>query len=286
MSVASSEYVVEFYCSFVNDKTLWIVMALQEGSIRDVLKYKYQQGFQEESVIATIIYQTLQGLNFLHEKHMIHRDIKAGNILFNKEGQIKLADFGVSAILASHDERCSTLVGTYHWMAPEVIDPTLAGGYDFLADIWSLGITCIELAYGNAPYSQQRPGSVFMLILKNDPPSLKDPRLESVPAKTFSPTFSEFVSRCLEKDPTKRLSASKLLGHKFFKTILPAESMKEVLCGLPSLKERFQDQGAIIKKNFEEKVKNLPTKLSVRLLSSNINSNTQGTNNTNPNSNH
>jgi len=268
MSVASSEHVVEFYCSFVNEKTLWIVMALQEGgSIRDVLKYKYPQGFQDETVIATIIYQTLQGINFLHEKHMIHRDIKAGNILFNKEGQIKIADFGVSAILASHDERCQTLVGTYHWMAPEVIDPQLAGGsYDFLADVWSLGITCIELAYGNAPYSQHRPASVFILILKNDPPSLKDPRLDSVPTKTFSPTFMEFVSRCLEKDPSKRLSASKLLGHKFFKTILPAETIKDVLGGLPSLPERYLQQQAKI---IRELPKVLSNKLSVRILNSN-----------------
>jgi len=263
MSVASSEYVVELYCSFVLDKTLWIIMALQEGSLRDVLKYKFPQGFQDESVIATIVYQTLQGVNFLHEKHMIHRDIKAGNILFNKEGQIKLADFGVSAILASDDKRCSTLVGTYHWMAPEVIDPSIARGYDFLADIWSLGITCIELAYGNVPYSQHRPGSVFVLILKNEPPSLQDPRVESVLKRTFSPAFSEFVSRCLEKDPSKRLAALKLLGHRFFRNILPAEKMRDILSGLPSLQERFQQHEAKIKQTMEEKAK--PFKLSTRI---------------------
>jgi len=253
MSVATSEYVVELYCSFVLDKTLWIVMALQEGSLRDVLKYKFPQGFQDESVVATIVYQTLQGLNFLHEKHMIHRDIKAGNILFNKEGQIKLADFGVSAILASDDKRCSTLVGTYHWMAPEVIDPSIASGYDFLADIWSLGITCIELAYGSVPYTQHRPGNVFVLILRNQPPSLQDPRLESVAKRTFSPAFSEFVSRCLEKDPSKRLAASKLLGHRFFRTILPAEKMKEILSGLPTLQERYHQHEAKIKQTIEAK---------------------------------
>jgi len=252
MSVASSDFVVEFYCSFVQDQTLWIVMSLQEGSIRDVLKYKYPQGFQEEAVIATIINQTLQGLNYLHEKRMIHRDIKAGNILFNKDGHIKLADFGVSAVLASHDQKCSTLAGTYHWMAPEVIDPSIAqGGYDFLADIWSLGITCIELAYGNAPYSQHRPNQVIVLILNNEPPSLEKPRVATATPRTFSSTFVDFVSRCLQHDPTKRLAASKLLGHKFVKTTstLPAESMKEVLGGLPSSKERFLQQEQKIREN-------------------------------------
>jgi len=237
----------------------------------DVIKYKYPQGFQDEIVIASIVYQTLQGLNFLHEKHMIHRDIKAGNILFNEEGQIKIADFGVSAILASHDQRCSTLVGTFHWMAPEVIDPTIASGYDFLADIWSLGITCIELAYGKVPYSQHRPASVFVYILKNEPPSLQDPRLES-PTRTFSPTFIEFVSRCLEKDPSLRLAASRLLGHRFFRTMLSAERMREILSGLPSLQERFKQQETKVKQNFEDKVKP-GVKLSARLLNPNNNNN-------------
>jgi serine/threonine-protein kinase OSR1/STK39 len=250
MSVASSDFVVEFYCSFVQDQTLWIVMSLQEGSIRDVLKYKYPQGFQDEAVIATIIHQTLQGLNYLHEKHMIHRDIKAGNILFNKDGHIKLADFGVSAVLASHDQKCSTLAGTYHWMAPEVIDPSIAqGGYDFLADIWSLGITCIELAYGSAPYSQHRPNQVIVLILNNEPPSLEKPRVATATTRTFSSTFVDFVSRCLQHDPTKRLPANKLLGHKFVRTTLPAESMKDVLGGLPSSKERFLQQEQKIREN-------------------------------------
>jgi len=129
------------------------------------------------------------------------------------------------------------------------------------------------LAYGNAPYSQHRPGSVFVLILKNEPPSLEDPRLESVPAKSFSPTFSEFVSRCLEKDPSKRLPAAKLLGHRFFKTILPTETVKEVLGGLPSLPERYQQQERKMKESLEGKVRQIPNKLSVRLLNNNTNPN-------------
>jgi len=181
--VTSSEYVVRFHCSFVFEETLWIVMDLQEGSVRDVLKWKYPHGIDDETVLCTILYQALQGINFLHEQYMIHRDIKAGNILFNKEGQIKLADFGVSALLESHDERRTTMAGTWHWMAPEVIDPSDHGGHDFKADIWSLGITCIELAYGVAPYGDARPNQVIVYIMQNPPPTLDNPRVPTTNIK-------------------------------------------------------------------------------------------------------
>lgn len=153
--------IVEFYCSFVDNDMLWIVMELMEGSLRDVIKWKFQRGIdvrdsllpillilflpssQDERVIAAILRETVRGLAFLHNNtpKFIHRDIKSGNLLFDKEGNVKLADFGpplshtslsstlltlagVSAILASHDERRTTMAGTWHWMAPEVIDPS------------------------------------------------------------------------------------------------------------------------------------------------------------------
>jgi len=242
--MTSSEYVVQFHCSFVHGETLWIVMDLQEGSIRDVIKWKYKSGIDNESIIASIAYQTLKGLNFLHGLRIIHRDIKTGNRLFNIEGKIKLADFGVSAILASHDEKRQTMAGTWHWMAPEVIDPSEYGGYDFKADIWSLGITCIELAYGVAPYFDVRPNKVIVYILQNSPPSLDDPRISSsTEIKRYSSTFKEFVTRCLQQDPHKRPSAENMLNHKFFKELPQTAQMKEALTdNLPSLGERFKIQ--------------------------------------------
>jgi len=242
--VTSSEYVVQFHCSFVHEETLWIVMDLQEGSVRDVLKWKYLQGIDDESVIASIICQTLRGINFLHGQKMIHRDIKAGNILFNKEGSIKLADFGVSAILASHDEKCHTMAGTWHWMAPEVIDPSDLGGYDFKADIWSLGITCIELAYGVAPYGDVRPNQVIVYILQNEPPTLDNPHMPlTSTVKKYSSILKEFVSRCLQRDPIRRPSAENMLNHKLFKDLpKPQHMITALLEGLPSLGERFQKQ--------------------------------------------
>jgi len=251
--VQASEYVVQFHCSFVNEETLWIVMDLQEGSIRDVLKWKYTQGIDDESIIATIIYQTLLGIKFLHEQKMIHRDIKAGNILFNREGNIKLADFGVSAILASNDEKRKTMVGTWHWMAPEVIDPSDCGGYDFKADIWSLGITCIELAYGVAPYSEVKPPQVIVYILQNEPPSLDNPRIpnpSSSPSpspspiiKTYTTSFKDFVARCLQQDPRNRPAAERILSHRFLSKTSPTPQMRKALLdNLPSLGERFLKQ--------------------------------------------
>jgi len=242
--VQASEYVVQFHCSFVNEETLWIVMDLQEGSVRDVLKCKYNQGIDDEVIIATIIYQTLHGIKFLHDQKMIHRDIKAGNILFNKEGNIKLADFGVSAILDSKDDKKQTMVGTWHWMAPEVIDPAEWGGYDFKADIWSLGITCIELAYGVAPYSEVKPPQVIIYIMQNEPPTLDVPHVPpstSQTPKSYSNNFREFVTKCLKRDPRERPTAERMLQHRFFSKTSQTSRMKKALMeNLPSLGERFK----------------------------------------------
>jgi len=235
--VTTSEYVVPFYCSFIHLKTLWVVMELQEGSLRDVLKWKYPNGFEDEAVIAHICHSVVEGLSFLHDQKMIHRDIKTGNILFNKDGVIKLADFGVSAIMADKDEKKTTMVGTWQWMAPEVIDPATFGGYDFKADIWSLGITCIELAFGAPPYSSLTPNHVMMNILSKEPPSIK--QLAS-PSKQISNFFSDFVSLCTRKNPVSRPTAQMLSGHKFFREMCSHEDIKKVLLeGLPSLGERF-----------------------------------------------
>jgi len=242
--LVSLEYVVQFHCSFVHEETLWIVMELQAGSIRDVLKWKYKEGIDDESIIASIVFQTLKGINFLNGQRMIHRDIKAGNILFNNEGNIKLADFGVSAILHTHDEKRQTMAGTWHWMAPEVIDPSDYGGYDLKADIWSLGITCIELAYGVAPYNDSRPNQVIVLILENTPPTLDNPRIPSATVpKKYSSHFKDFLTRCLHKDPQKRLTAEILLNHKLFHNLPGIDKMKQALMdGLPSIGERFKIQ--------------------------------------------
>eukprot|EP01121_Diplochlamys_sp_Union-15-3_P010415 TRINITY_DN2918_c0_g1_i2.p1 TRINITY_DN2918_c0_g1~~TRINITY_DN2918_c0_g1_i2.p1 ORF type:complete len:209 (-),score=41.82 TRINITY_DN2918_c0_g1_i2:32-658(-) len=134
-------------------------------------------------------------------------------------------------------------------MAPEVLDPEEYKGYDRKADIWSLGITAIELAYGYPPYAKAQPMKVIMMVMRNAPPSLLNP--ENTRAKndrTFSKTFQNFVSVCLSKDPRKRPTASKLLEHKFFSKAAEKEAeyiKTNLLHGLPSIGERFKKIYAI-----------------------------------------
>ncbi|KAH6575531.1 hypothetical protein BASA50_002962 [Batrachochytrium salamandrivorans] len=171
-----------------------------------------------EKEIACIIRQSLKGLAFLHDRSKIHRDIKCGNILMTDKGEIKLADFGVSTQLTRTFSKRHTFIGTPYWMAPEVITSEQQGtSYDYKADIWSLGITAIEMADGAPPMFDMHPMRVLFMIPKLDPPILKD-------QTKWSADFHNFLRACLEKDPDRRLSASQLLGHPFL-TPLPECSL-------------------------------------------------------------
>ncbi|CAK0760674.1 hypothetical protein CVIRNUC_002790 [Coccomyxa viridis] len=232
--------VLPLYTSFVHEQNLWMVMPyVSSGSVLNIMKYAHPDGL-EEAVIATILKEVLKGLDYMHKNGNIHRDVKAGNILINTDGNVVLADFGVAAQMerggswGNKNVSRNTFVGTPCWMAPEVMEQTQ--GYNSSADIWSFGITILELAHGHAPFARYPPMKVLLMTIQNPPPSL-----ESDSKKHFSKAMRDIVAKCLVKDPTKRPSATQLLDHKFFKTAHdPQYLVKHLLSELPAVTERVK----------------------------------------------
>ncbi|PLW14506.1 hypothetical protein PCASD_19545 [Puccinia coronata f. sp. avenae] len=233
-----SEHIVKYYASFVRGYKLWIVMEyLAGGSCLDLLK----PGPFPEMAIQTVMHELLLGLEYLHAQKKIHRDIKAANILVSSQGKIKLADFGVATQLSNHKSRRHTFVGTPFWMAPEVIKQS---SYDEKADIWSLGITAIELAKGQPPLSEYHPLRVLFLIPKAKPPTLEE-NLEPERLAQYSEDFQDFINACLLKDVELRPTASQLLTHAFIRRHQPAVQLKKGLTGLISHGHKFLSSNSL-----------------------------------------
>ena len=186
------------------------------GSCADLLKPPPHH--VSESHIAIICRELLLGLSYLHNEGKLHRDIKAANILLGMDGRVKLADFGVAAQLVGLKSVRNTFVGTPFWMAPEVIQQE---GHDAKADVWSLGITAMELANGEPPHANVHPMKVLFLI-----PKQSAPRLEG---RQWSKDFRDFVACCLTKDVDGRKSAKELLSHRFIRSAGKVEGLQELI---------------------------------------------------------
>jgi len=209
--------VTRYFRSYVKDTNLWLVMEyVGGGTVRDLLKPHPI----EEKYIAIVCNEVLKGLDYLHSEGLIHRDIKAENLLVNLDGTVKLSDFGVSARLMDKKSKRKSYVGTPYWMAPEVIKGEEIGGYNEKVDIWSLGITCIEMATGKPPNHRLGPGEVVIAIVEKAPPTVHG---------DFSKTMKNFIAQCLIKDPNNRPSVKELMKHEFIKTAKKTIYLKELV---------------------------------------------------------
>ncbi|KAG8904488.1 hypothetical protein FRB99_001664 [Tulasnella sp. 403] len=276
MSLNKHPNVLRVRGSWMMGPQLYIAMRLMnKGSVADIIKYSFIDGLEEE-VVKCILYQALQGLNYLHVNGFIHRDIKAANLLVDDDGTVLLGDLGVAVSLADDEDsgqnrmmsavregitgsgggplvygsgavspttpidkkptrigKRKSFVGTPSWMAPEVIAQQ---HYDSAADIWSLGITVLEMCAGRAPGSRERDVKRVLLgTLQNAPPTLDR---EGGKFK-YSKTLKDLVESCLIKDPTQRPSAEKLLKHDFLKSVKKKSYLvSNLLAGIPPLSQR------------------------------------------------
>ncbi|XP_015889326.1 mitogen-activated protein kinase kinase SIPKK [Ziziphus jujuba] len=203
-------YVVVCYQSFYDNGAISIILEYMDGgSLADFLK---KVKTIPEPYLAAISKQVLKGLLYLHhEKHIIHRDLKPSNLLINHRGEVKITDFGVSAILESTSGQANTFLGTYNYMSPERIT---GGKYGYKSDIWSLGLVLLECATGKFPYipPEQSEGWTNFFELMDTIVSQPPP---CAPSDQFSSEFCSFISACVQKDPKDRCSAHELMMHPF-----------------------------------------------------------------------
>ncbi|KAL5103744.1 Serine/threonine-protein kinase mig-15 [Taenia crassiceps] len=209
--------IATYYGAFIKKATpndhLWLVMEYcGAGSVTDLVKSTRGQSLKEDW-IAYICREILRGLSHLHANRVIHRDIKGQNVLLTDNADVKLVDFGVSAQLDRTIGKRNTFIGTPYWMAPEVIncEQDASCTYDARSDIWSLGITALEMAEGRPPLCEMHPMRALFLIMRNQPPRLKT----GLGARQWSPRFHDFIFKSLAKDFRKRPTTTELLKHDF-----------------------------------------------------------------------
>ena len=203
----SSPFVVSYIESYLYDRELWIVMEYcAGGSVSDL--NNVTKGTHSEEQLRAVVAYAVMGLNQLHLRQSIHRDVKGGNILLTANGWAKLADFGVSAQLTDTMQKRNTMIGTPFWMAPEVLQES---SYDGRADVWSLGITMLELCEGQPPHYNVHPMRAIFMIPMKPSPTLANPKI-------WSDEMVDFLSKCLIKNAEDRPTAAQLQSHSWIKS--------------------------------------------------------------------
>jgi len=246
MKSNSCPFIVQFFGAIFKEGDCWICMELMDASLDKFYKYVYRKMNQTmpENIIGKIALATVQALSYLKDQlKIIHRDVKPSNILLDREGNIKLCDFGISGQLVDSIAQ-SRDAGCRPYMAPERIDPNTSKGYDIRSDVWSLGITLYEISTGKFPYPKWN--SIFeqlCQVVQGDPPQLGRPMSGS----TFSNEFMAFVNTCLIKDHLQRPKYTRLLQHPFL-----VRSANEVVDVKGYLSYVFDSMGPYLQKRLED----------------------------------
>ncbi|MBN3274448.1 SLK kinase, partial [Polyodon spathula] len=217
------QHIVKLLDAFYYESKLWILIEFCAGGAVDAVMLELERPLTEPQ-IRVVCKQTLEALCYLHDIKVIHRDLKAGNILLSIDGDIKLADFGVSAKNTKTLQRRDSFIGTPYWMAPEVVmcETSKDRPYDYKADIWSLGVTLIELAEIEPPHHELNPMRVLLKIAKAEPPTLSQP-------SKWSAEFKDFLRKALDKNLDNRWNASQLLQHPFVTSVVDNKPLRELI---------------------------------------------------------
>ncbi|XP_032397779.1 STE20-like serine/threonine-protein kinase isoform X3 [Etheostoma spectabile] len=223
LASCNHHHIVKLLDAFYFEGKLWILIEFCAGGAVDAIMLELERPLTEPQ-IRVVCRQTLEALSYLHENKVIHRDLKAGNILLSLDGEVKLADFGVSAKNTKTLQRRDSFIGTPYWMAPEVVmcETSKDRPYDFKADIWSLGITLIELAQIEPPNHEMNPMRVLLKIAKSEPPTLMHP-------SRWSPEFNDFLRKALDKNVDNRWGTLQLLQHPFVTSVTDSRPLRELI---------------------------------------------------------
>ncbi|NWT56143.1 PAK3 kinase, partial [Erythrocercus mccallii] len=224
MKMSRNPNLVNCLDSYLVNKQLWLVMEYMDGgTLSDVISKTYLS----EDEMAVISRECLQGLDFLHSNHVIHRDVRSWNILLRTDGSVKLADFGLFAQLPPEQSRRRSVTRTSGWIAPEVVT---GQPYGPKVDIWSLGIVGMEMVEREVPYWNETPVLCQLLIATGGRPKLQQPNL-------CSPWLCDFLRCCLQTDEARRWSAKELLQHPFVTSAEPASILVRLIISVKRRKE-------------------------------------------------